>query len=160
MSLLARLEAKVTPEPNSGCWLWLGARVPAGYGTLSVDGKTMLAHRASWLAHNGPIPWEAQVCHRCDNPLCINPRHLFVGTALDNMRDKDRKGRGRCVGAKNPARGMRNCMARLDDQRVASIVTEYQRGDISQRQLAAKHAVSQSAVCAWVNGRVRTGGAR
>lgn len=155
MNLLSRLLQRHTPEPNTGCWLWLGAVVPAGYGTLSVAGRTMLAHRASWHAHLGPVPRGLQVCHRCDNPACVNPAHLFVGTAADNMRDKVRKGRIGVCGAIKPARGLNNGMARLPDERVAAIVKEYRAGGISQRRLAQKHRVSQSALWAWVNSRAR-----
>lgn len=64
-----------------------------GYGRIRVDGKSWLAHRFSWVLANGPIPEGMYVCHRCDNPPCINPEHLFLGTQTDNMRDMAAKGR-------------------------------------------------------------------
>ena len=82
------------PEPNSGCWLWLGAEHGSnGYGKIKVDGKSMQAHRYSWLFHNGPIPDGICVCHRCDIPTCVNPTHLFLGTNKENNDDKIKKGR-------------------------------------------------------------------
>lgn len=79
-----------------GCWEWLGYRLPAGYGLVKIDGVRDLTHRQSWrLAHPGEeIPKGFYVCHRCDNPPCVNPAHLFLGEPVDNHRDMKEKGRG------------------------------------------------------------------
>ncbi len=87
------------PEPNSGCWLWLGT-LCCGYGLIMVDGTRWRAHRYSWTLHNGPIPDGLFVCHRCDIRECVNPSHLFLGTCDDNLKDMVRKGRS-CVGEKH-----------------------------------------------------------
>ena len=87
------------PEPNSGCWLWLGVLQGSGYGSVGIgsmrDGtRTMIgAHRAAYLAFCGVIPVGLFVLHKCDNKLCINPDHLFLGTQADNNADKLAKGR-------------------------------------------------------------------
>jgi HNH endonuclease len=85
------IESKSVPEPNSGCWLWLGFGSP--YGRLRVDGKTRRAHRVSFEAFNGPIPHGMAVCHTCDTPPCVNPSHLFVASQRHNIDDCVNKGR-------------------------------------------------------------------
>lgn len=81
----------ISPEPNSGCWLWTAAVNACGYGILA--GKIGLAHRFSFALHRGPIPIGMNVLHRCDVPCCVNPDHLFVGTQRDNILDMENKKR-------------------------------------------------------------------
>lgn len=87
------LEKFISPEPNSGCWLWTGAVNPHGYGQITIDGQTVRAHRVSYEAYKGKIPGRSHVLHKCDIPSCVNPEHLFLGTHQDNMRDMKAKGR-------------------------------------------------------------------
>lgn len=80
------------------CWLWTGTeRGQNGYGGIKHEGKQWMAHRFSWVMHNGPIPDETLVCHTCDTPKCVNPKHLFLGSHQDNMDDRGAKGRS-CSG--------------------------------------------------------------
>jgi hypothetical protein len=88
-----RFEAKYIPIPEAGCWIWTGA---AGrYGAVTINRKHIDAHRLSWLLYRGPIPDGLRVLHRCDVCLCVNPSHLFLGTAKDNSQDMVMKGRHR-----------------------------------------------------------------
>lgn len=77
----------------NGCHIWHGPKGVKGYGAFSYDGFTQRANRASWELHVGPIPVGFYVLHRCDNPSCVNPAHLFLGTAEDNTDDMIIKGR-------------------------------------------------------------------
>jgi hypothetical protein len=81
-------------QKSDGCWEWQGARNWKGYGEHSVNCRAIKAHRYSWALHHGPIPDKALVCHRCDNPCCVRPDHLFIGNNSDNQRDAVKKGRG------------------------------------------------------------------
>jgi hypothetical protein len=117
MTLLERFNAKWTPEPFSGCWLWTGEMQAKGYARIAFNGKPALAHRVSWFLHNGQIPDGLDVCHRCDVRSCVNPAHLFIGTRRDNMQDALRKGR-----MKFPlTHGEHNTSAKLTEGKVIAL---------------------------------------
>jgi hypothetical protein len=133
-----------------GCWEWRGSMYErTGYGRICLGGdkgKTILAHRASWMLHKGNVPEGMQVLHRCDNRKCVNPGHLFVGTAADNMNDKVMKGRqSRLLGTSNP-------MSKLTDARVREIKEEYARGEKSQSEVGEMFGVRQTTVGKIVRG--------
>ncbi len=101
---LTRFFNKFDFTDSSVCWDWQASKNKQGYGRFSVDNKLMYAHRFSYTIHNGEIPENLFVMHTCDNPSCVNPRHLKVGTHQDNMDDKCAKNRqARMFGEDNPA---------------------------------------------------------
>ena len=100
-SLEERFWSKV--RKTDGCWLWDGARIKNKYGTFRLDpGATVRAHRMSWELTNGPIHNDLHVLHKCDNPSCVRPDHLFLGTHKENMMDMSKKGRSPRRGIGNP----------------------------------------------------------
>lgn len=94
---VAAFESRYVPEPNSGCWLWLGSLSTTGYGRMTISRRQVQAHRFSYETHKGTIPAGAEVMHKCDNPACVNPDHLTLGTHQENMRDMYRKNRRACL---------------------------------------------------------------
>lgn len=87
---------KIEKNEVTGCWDWVGGTTSGHgeeYGRVCIDQEQILAHRVAWTMANGPISQGMNVLHKCDNPLCVNPSHLFLGTQLDNATDKYRKGR-------------------------------------------------------------------
>ena len=92
-----RFWGNVQKRSDGDCWVWNGYFNSTGYGFLNVDGRKTLAHRYSFLLHKGPIPDGLHVLHKCDNPPCTNPDHLFLGTNQDNIADRVAKGRSRTV---------------------------------------------------------------
>lgn len=94
---IVRFRKKVKINKKNGCWEWQGYRDRNGYGTFSTKFKMMKAHRFSYEYYNKKIPDNMLVCHTCDNPCCVNPEHLWLGTDCDNHRDMVKKGRFRTV---------------------------------------------------------------
>lgn len=80
-------------EHVNGCWFWRGSLRKDGYGRFRMNGKTVLAHRASYFLHYGKVKPGSDVCHTCDNKACVNPEHLYLGDVSSNMRDKVRRSR-------------------------------------------------------------------
>lgn len=102
LRLAGRFWHKVDRNGPNGCWLWLGMKVSAKkrYGRILIAGRLVAAHRVAWVMTNGAVPKGMRVCHDCDNPPCVNPSHLFLGTHQDNMDDMVAKGRA-ANGARN-----------------------------------------------------------
>lgn len=135
------------------CWPWKAFIRPNGYGSFGVSSAERLsAHRMAWELAHGPIPkgegfHGTCVCHRCDNRVCCNPAHLFLGTQADNIADRDQKGRHR------PLAGTANGGAKLTDSLVAAIRVAYAVGGVTQRVLAKRFGVAQSVVSNIVRGK-------
>jgi hypothetical protein len=89
-----RFWKKVNKNANNDCWIWFSAKTGRGYGLFSINNVRHYAHRISYEITKGEIPDGMYVCHTCDNPSCVNPSHLWLGTAQDNAIDRNEKGRG------------------------------------------------------------------
>lgn len=135
MSAKARFENKFEAEPMSGCWLWTAATSPKGYGHFRAEnGDVIHAHRWAYANYVSSIPHGQHVLHKCDNPACVNPSHLFVGTNADNVADKVKK--------KRQARGQTMPNAKITD----TIADEIRKSNESSRALAARYGISHTTV--------------
>ena len=131
-----RFWSKVDIRNPNECWEWKAGRFIDGYGQFSKDNKSLHAHRVAWELTYGPIPKGMCVLHRCDNPCCCNPAHLWLGTIADNNADRDRKGRG------NAPRGEQHGESKLREFEVREI----RRSSLPQTQLAQVYGVSYQTV--------------
>lgn len=124
-----------------------------GYGAMNVDGIIVQAHRVSYRASNGEIPKGLLVRHKCDNPPCVNPAHLLLGTYADNVRDMVERGRANYVREKT--RGERNALAKLKDKDVPEIRHLRSLG-LSKEKIALRYSVSRSTIHLLLKGRTWT----
>lgn len=125
-----------------GCWEWQGARTAnGGYGVSRLHGKFYRAHRKAWELLNGPIPEGMMILHRCNNPPCVRPDHLYLGTNTDNMIDKATKTRRRQSNWK------------LSPAEATEIRVRYATGTISQKELGEMYGVEQTTISTVVRGK-------
>lgn len=130
-------------DKTKTCWNWLGATQGRGYGFCRRNGVGTGCHRISWEIAHGPIPDKLCVLHKCDNPICVNPDHLFLGTFADNVSDCISKGRRRYFRGRNPKlQGANNPRAKLDDSDVIRMRKEFDAGGITKAELGARFGVS------------------
>lgn len=116
---------------EDGCWKWTRGHSQQGYGKLKLRGHTFASHRLVFFLHYGFICDELLVRHTCDRPWCQNPNHLQLGTPLDNMHDRDMRGRTAHTGPKRPRRGARNGNAKLTEEAVIFIRSRAANGERS-----------------------------
>lgn len=121
------------------CWLWRGATNKDGYGSVRIGPSTMLAHRAAYMLAFADLPPDREVCHSCDEPACVNPEHLFLGTHNDNMRDAQSKGRMRAV------KRLPNHCGLFGDALLEKVLALRCAG-MSQREIATALGIGQTSV--------------
>jgi hypothetical protein len=139
---MERFKSSVNNCPDSGCWIWNRSKLPTGYGIFYAGRKIQTyAHRFSYSAFNGEIPEGMHVCHSCDNPSCVNPAHLWVGTANDNIRDCMAKGRDVHVVGERHGRAK---LTEGDVREIRRLASTRQWG--IQRRLAEKYGVGYNAI--------------
>lgn len=132
-----KFEALISPEPNTGCWIWVGCiHNKFGYGRFQFEKVRDLAHRTSWTIYKGEIPAGQSVLHKCDCAYCVNPEHLFLGTLLDNTMDMCAKGRQR------GAVGTANGNAKL----TPAEVVEIRDSSKPVKELVAEYAIKKSMI--------------
>lgn len=131
--VFARFDSRVSPEPNSGCWLWMGPYCEE-YGAFSVRSKAYVAHRFSYERHKGVIPEGKIVMHHCDNTFCVNPSHLSAVEQSVNIADKVSKGR--------QAVGSGHGMAKLTEDDVRAI----RASGLSLSKIAAQYGITKTMV--------------
>jgi len=143
-SLEKRFWANVLTTDNNNCWEWQGALnteiYGIRYGVIGHNYKRKYAHRISYELNNGEIPKGMCVLHKCDNTLCVNPNHLFLGTTTDNGEDRDRKGR--------QAKGEKHGMRKLTEEQVKVIFSDSR----SSRKIAKDYNINKSQILKIKNG--------
>lgn len=140
MGTMKRFWDKVDKTPGHGpqgkCWKWTAGTFTRGYGCFWLDGRMRLAHRCSWGIAYGKPPDDLCVLHTCDNPPCVNPSHLFLGTDKDNTRDMFEKGR------QNRVKGMAHPRCKLTENQVKSIYNDSRR----HSQIAEDYGIHQTQI--------------
>lgn len=130
---------------DDSCWEWTGGKsTQMRYGALRIEGQTYYAHRVSWIIANGIIEPGTCVLHRCDNPPCVRPSHLFLGTKMENMQDKIAKGR--------QIRGSQVQQSVITDASAGEILVQYASGTTSALELARKYGINESTLRSIING--------
>jgi len=129
-------------DKTSGCWEWVGSKlnIRQSYGRVTIQNKSLLTHRVSYMFRYGDIPKGMCVCHSCDNPKCVRPSHLFLGTQRDNITDRCRKGRSSTV------RGKDSPLSKLTENQVRRIRELYFTGKYTHRALSEKYRIGKTQV--------------
>lgn len=131
--ILSKIKAVESPL-GTPCWEWQGTRSKHGYGSLFSANKRWLAHRASYYAFVEPITEKDLILHKCDNPPCVNPEHLYIGTQAENVRD--------CIARRRHNYGSRNGQAKLSDEQVLQIRAMLETRKMRHKDIAEKFGVS------------------
>jgi hypothetical protein len=150
----ARFWAKV--EKADGCWAWIGNK-PNGYGRMKIAAQVRPATHVVWWLTKGEWPASGMLlCHHCDNPKCVNPSHLFMGTPADNSRDREAKGRGKQVDPRSlrRVRGSEHGHSKLTEDQAREVIGLL--GRVPQRDIADRYGVTQGLISLIASGRIWT----
>lgn len=131
-------------EKTETCWNWTAAKSSFGYGRFKLNGKLVSPHRLVYEWEYGEIPDELDVCHHCDNPACVNPKHLFLGNRSDNMLDASKKGRINIVSSKDVARGENAGASKLSEEDIKNIRSMSEI--LSRKELSKQYGVNQRTI--------------
>ena len=140
-----RFWSKVDKGSADGCWEWTGNKHKFGYGTISIDGRPRATHRVSWEIHNGNIPEGTGyhgtcICHKCDNPSCVRPEHLFLGSVQENNNDMVKKGR------RSSQKGANNPRSKINSTQARVIRRHANRNLMTHKEIGSIFSISSSSV--------------
>lgn len=147
----ARFWAKVKRGDPNECWEWTASGVRFGHGTFRVGKRKVLSHRFAYELAYGAIPDGMCVCHSCDNPKCVNPAHLWIGTKADNNIDMAKKGRAKLAGVRQ--RGERNGFSKLTQIDVLEIRRRHSEENVTLAELGREFGIAETTVCGIVKRR-------
>jgi len=142
MGFKNRFWNKVKKGKQNECWIWLGATTKKGYGRFKINNQLYGANRISYILNYGKFDKKLFVCHTCDNPFCVNPKHLFLGTRSDNMKDAYKKGRLNILKGKRFKRGDNNPFRKITDKQSLEIKNSKEKVS----RLARRFKVSKSLI--------------
>ncbi len=145
---IRRFYSYVAIGKENECWEWLGSKLKDNYGQFCFQCRSTPAHRFAFWFSTGIDPEGLCVCHSCDNPSCVNPAHLWLGTQQDNVRDRVKKGRS--------IHGERQHSAKLTEAEVLTIRARYVAGGCSYPKLGKEYGVDQTLICAIIHRKVWT----
>jgi HNH endonuclease len=145
LTIQERFLAKISRDADRGCWLWIGMTDPSGYGITHINRRKLGAHRAAWKLFRGEIARGLFVCHTCDVRACVNPEHLFLGTAADNAQDM--------IGKHRNPRGEKHPLAKLTAEQVSRIKAMLVEDRFYMTEIALQFGVSATAIWSIKSGK-------